>query len=155
MVKLMEKSERELKHKEEENKRTETPDSEGSPRKDFSIAGLLSSEEKDQKDQKDQKEEDKGDDIVILSENITQPKKKISSVKRNLMNPPTSKPKRSENPDSKVGFTPTPSASSVQYLTTPAQTLPTMTPLASPLSTQLAAQPTYLNPYGSAVIQYP
>jgi len=152
MVKLMEKSERELKHKEEENKRTETPDSEGSPRKDFSIAGLLSSEEKDQKDQK---EEDKGDDIVILSENITQPKKKISSVKRNLMNPPTSKPKRSENPDSKVGFTPTPSASSVQYLTTPAQTLPTMTPLASPLSAQLAAQPTYLNPYGSAVIQYP
>jgi len=30
-----------------------------------------------------------------------------------------------------------------------------MAPLANPLSTQLAPQPTYLNPYGSTVIQYP
>eukprot|EP00090_Calanus_glacialis_P000703 TRINITY_DN10472_c0_g1_i1.p1 TRINITY_DN10472_c0_g1~~TRINITY_DN10472_c0_g1_i1.p1 ORF type:complete len:2203 (+),score=428.08 TRINITY_DN10472_c0_g1_i1:62-6670(+) len=149
MLKLMEKSERELKNKEEENKRTQTPDSEGSPRKDFSIAGLLSSEEKEHK------EEDKGDDIVILSENITQPKKKASNVKRNLMNPPTSKPKRPENAGSKSSYTPTQSESNVQYLTTPAQTIPTMAQLAAPLSTQLASQPTYLNPYGNAVIQYP
>jgi len=93
MVKLKEKSERELRNKEEENKGTETPDSEGSPRKDFSIAGLLNSEEKEHL----QKDEDKGDDIVILSENITQPKKKASNVKRNLMNPPPSKPKHQEH----------------------------------------------------------
>eukprot|EP00092_Neocalanus_flemingeri_P004455 GFUD01004794.1.p1 GENE.GFUD01004794.1~~GFUD01004794.1.p1 ORF type:complete len:1492 (-),score=346.08 GFUD01004794.1:168-4643(-) len=146
MVKLLEKSERELRNKEVENKRTETPDSEGSPRKDFSIAGLLSSEEK---------EEDKGDDIVILSENITQPKKKASSVKRNLMNPPTSKPKHSHS-DSKAAFTPNPPVSNnVQYMTTLAQTIPSMSQLAPPLSTQLTSQPTYLNPYGNAVIQYP
>ena len=143
MVKLLEKSERELKKQEEENKRTETPDSEGSPRKDFSIAGLLSSEEKDHK------EEDKGDDIIILSESINPTKKKASGVKRNLMNPPSSKPKHSE---SKSGFTTAPPVSNVQYMTTLAQTIPTMTQLGAPLSTQLASQPTYINPYGNCTM---
>jgi len=67
------------------------------------------------------------------------------------MNPPSAKPKRLETSEAKGGLTHTPSVSNLQYLTTPSQGMPTV----AQLPTALGSQPTYLNPYGSAVIQYP
>ena len=101
---------------------------EGSPRKDFSIMGLLTKEEV----KEEVKPSVEDDDIMIVSESIT---KQPPSAKRAIMRPP-SQPRSSIQ--TSVPYSTTASSQYGQYS-------------GAPLQPQLAQ--TY--PYGSTVIQYP
>ena len=98
----------------------------GSPRKDFSIMGLLTKEEV----KEEVKPTVEDDDIMIVSESITKQPAKPPSAKRAIMRPPS-------QPRSSIQ-TSVPSSQYGQYT-------------GAPLQPQLAQ--TY--PYGSTVIQYP
>merc|ERR1719394_1668976 len=132
MVRLMEKREeggekqKEEVGEKEKEKIVVEPEA-GSPRKDFSIMGLLTKEEV--------KANIEDDDIMIVSENITKQPPKPPSAKRAIMRPP-SQPRSSAQTSNP--YSTTTSSAYGQYS-------------GAPLQPQLAQ--TY--PYGSTVIQYP
>ena len=144
MVRLMERREE---SGGEKAKQKVTPDGEGhSPRKDFSIMGLLTKEDV----KLETKHNTTDDDIMILSESITQqPPKQTRDPKRAIMRPP-SQPKS-------VPTAPPHSSTSLPYsqystsTTSAAQVYGQYSAPPAPMQPQLAQ--TY--PYGSAVIQYP
>ena len=100
MVRLMEKREGQG-EKQKDKHNTPVPSPMGSPKKasNFSIMGLLTKEEKDV----DVKPSVGDDDIMILSESITQQLPKLPPAKRAIMRPP-SQPKPAQKPPTPVQF---------------------------------------------------
>merc|ERR1719282_628865 len=130
---------------------TGTPDSDMSPRKDFSILGLLKQEDMKTEAPEDRSEED----IVIISETISKAPPPPAAARRTTgMHPPAVPRQRpTYNP-------PLPAAAAYN------QPQPAGPPLATynqplpaggqqPFNNQPPPTATYLNPYGGAVIQYP
>ena len=101
----------------------QTPDSENSPRKDFSISGLLK-----QEDMKTEAAEERPveEDIVILSETIKPGPSK--------MQPPPPRHRPQPQPQAPASY---------------------LAPATLASYAQAPAPPTYLSPYGGAMLQYP
>merc|ERR1719282_2310109 len=120
---------------------TGTPDSDMSPRKDFSILGLLKQEDMKTEAPEDRSEED----IVIISETISKAPPPPAAARRTTgMHPPAVPRQRpAYNQPQPTG---PPLATYNQPLPAGGQ---------QPFNNQPPPTATYLNPYGGAVIQYP